>query len=148
MSIWRIAFDVINRCEIARSSIAPEKPMRAMLLQAFYSIRSERLLMKRLQNELLLRWLTDHFSADGTLIKACALMKSFDANARRANSHRKAAVGMRKQISPQKAFQPSTSDQDARLTGRARTTRPSWSHGPLAEGKPPQLAGRCVPDGA
>lgn len=139
---------MIIRCEIARSSTAPEKLMRAMLLQAFYSIRSERLLMKRPQNELLLRWLTDHFSADGTLIKACALKKSFDANARRANSHRKAAVGMRKQISPQKASNPQRVTKMQDFTGRARTTRPSWSHGPLAEGKPPQLAGRCVPDGA
>ena len=32
---------------IGRPSIPPEKLLRAMLLQAFYSIRSERLLMKR-----------------------------------------------------------------------------------------------------
>jgi hypothetical protein len=30
--------------------------MRAMLLQAFYSIRSERLLMERLEYDLLFRW--------------------------------------------------------------------------------------------
>jgi transposase len=33
---------------IRRPSIPPEKLLRAMLLQAFYSIRSERLLMERL----------------------------------------------------------------------------------------------------
>ncbi|MBU2487457.1 MAG: transposase, partial [Alphaproteobacteria bacterium] len=33
---------------IGRPSIPPEKLLRAMLLQAFYSIRSERLLMERL----------------------------------------------------------------------------------------------------
>ena len=32
---------------IGRPSIPPEKLLRAMLLQAFYSIRSERLLMER-----------------------------------------------------------------------------------------------------
>ena len=32
-----------------RPSIPPEKLLRAMLLQAFYSIRSERLLMERLE---------------------------------------------------------------------------------------------------
>ncbi|AUX78665.1 IS5 family insertion sequence transposase domain-containing protein (plasmid) [Sinorhizobium fredii] len=135
MSIWRIVVDVIIRCEIGRSSIAPEKLMRAMLLQAFFSIRSERLFMKRLENDLQFRGLstpaltirlrtvlcfrrtvtvagrrnsekfqgailaqpevkalqsTDHFSADGTLIKACALMKSFDADAPWANSRRNA----------------------------------------------------------
>src|SRR6266478_3404353 len=39
-----------------RPSIAPEKLLRAMLLQAFYSIRSERLLMERLEYDLLFRW--------------------------------------------------------------------------------------------
>src|SRR5215470_14639652 len=41
---------------IGRPSIAPEKLLRAMLLQAFYSIRSERLLMERLEYDLLFRW--------------------------------------------------------------------------------------------
>jgi transposase len=39
-----------------RPSIAPEKLLRAMLLQAFYSIRSERQLMERLEFDLLFRW--------------------------------------------------------------------------------------------
>ena len=41
---------------IGRPSIPPEKLLRAMLLQAFYSIRSERLLMERLEFDLLFRW--------------------------------------------------------------------------------------------
>ena len=41
---------------IVRPSIPPEKLLRAMLLQAFYSIRSERLLMERLEYDLLFRW--------------------------------------------------------------------------------------------
>lgn len=41
---------------IGRPSIAPEKLLRAMLLQAFYSIRSERPLMERLEYDLLFRW--------------------------------------------------------------------------------------------
>ena len=40
----------------ARPSIPPEKLLRAMLLQAFYSIRSERQLMERLEFDLLFRW--------------------------------------------------------------------------------------------
>ena len=41
---------------IGRPSVPPEKLLRAMLLQAFYSIRSERLLMERLEYDLLFRW--------------------------------------------------------------------------------------------
>ena len=44
---------------IGRPSIPPEKLLRAMLLQAFYSIRSERLLMERLEYDLLFRWFVD-----------------------------------------------------------------------------------------
>jgi len=39
-----------------RPSIAPEKLLRAMLLQAFYGVRSERLLMERMEFDLLFRW--------------------------------------------------------------------------------------------
>ncbi len=41
---------------IGRPSIPPEKLLRAMLLHAFYSIRSERQLMERLEFDLLFRW--------------------------------------------------------------------------------------------
>jgi transposase len=39
-----------------RPSIAPEKLLRALLLQAPYSVRSERLLMEQLNYILLFRW--------------------------------------------------------------------------------------------
>src|SRR5438874_11973448 len=39
-----------------RPSIAPEKLLRALLLQGLYSIRSERLLMEQLDYNLLFRW--------------------------------------------------------------------------------------------
>jgi transposase len=39
-----------------RPSIAPEKLLRALLLQALYSVRSERLLMEQLHYNLLFRW--------------------------------------------------------------------------------------------
>lgn len=41
---------------LGRPSIPPEKLVRALLLQAFYSIRSERQLMERLEFDLLFRW--------------------------------------------------------------------------------------------
>lgn len=41
---------------IGRPSIAPQMLLRAMLLQAFYSVRSERQLMERMEFDLLFRW--------------------------------------------------------------------------------------------
>jgi len=42
--------------QVGRPSIAPERLLRALLLQIFYSIRSERLLMEQLDYNLLFRW--------------------------------------------------------------------------------------------
>jgi transposase len=39
-----------------RPSIAPKRLLRALLLQALYSVRSERLLMEQLDYNLLFRW--------------------------------------------------------------------------------------------
>jgi transposase len=39
-----------------RASIAPEKLIRALLLQVFYSVRSERQLMEQIRYNLLFRW--------------------------------------------------------------------------------------------
>ncbi len=39
-----------------RESIPPERLLRALLLQAFYSIRSERQLVERIEFDLLVRW--------------------------------------------------------------------------------------------
>ena len=44
---------------IGRPSISPEKLLRAMLLQALYSIRSERQLIERLEYDLLFRWFVE-----------------------------------------------------------------------------------------
>jgi transposase len=41
---------------IGRPSVPPEKLLRSSLLQAFYTIRSERQLMERLDFDLLFRW--------------------------------------------------------------------------------------------
>jgi transposase len=42
--------------KIGRPSIAPEKLLRALLLQVLYTVRSERLLMEQLEYNLLFRW--------------------------------------------------------------------------------------------
>jgi transposase len=41
---------------VGRPSIAPEKLIRALLCQAFFSVRSERQLMEQLDYNLLFRW--------------------------------------------------------------------------------------------
>lgn len=41
---------------LGRPGIAPERLLRALLLQCFYSVRSERQLMERLEFDLLFRW--------------------------------------------------------------------------------------------
>jgi len=60
-----LANDALERLEadftplysgIGRPSIPPQMLLRAMLLQAFYSIRSERQLMERMEYDLLFRW--------------------------------------------------------------------------------------------
>ena len=42
--------------DVGRPSIPPERLLRALLLQVFYSIRSENLLMEQLDYNLLFRW--------------------------------------------------------------------------------------------
>ena len=49
-------FDALYAARTGRPSIPPEMLLRAMLLQAFYSVRSERQLMERLEFDLLFRW--------------------------------------------------------------------------------------------
>src|SRR4051812_2578510 len=109
--------------EVGRPSVAPEKLLRAQLLQMLYSVRSERLLMEEIDYSVLFRWFVgmnldepvwdvtvftknrdrllehnvaqvffaqvwqqaeqanltsdEHFTVDGTLLEACASLKSF-----------------------------------------------------------------------
>lgn len=113
--------------DFGRRSIAPERLIRASLIQILFSVRSERQLMEQMQYNLLFRWFVglgiddpvwvptvftknrdrllttdmsrkvmaailahrevapllsdDHFSVDGTLVKAWASMKSFQPKA-------------------------------------------------------------------
>jgi transposase len=113
--------------DFGRPSIAPERLIRASLVQILFSIRSERQLMEQIEYNLLFRWFVglgiddpvwvptvftknrdrllttemsrkvmaavlahcevapllsdDHFSVDGTLVKAWASMKSFQPKA-------------------------------------------------------------------
>jgi transposase len=62
---------------LGRPSIAPEKLLRALLLQAFYSIRSERQLMEQLNYNLLFRWFVG-LSMDAPVWDATVFSKNRD----------------------------------------------------------------------
>ena len=56
--LWTDVSDAFQRMypSIGRPSVAPEKLLRALLLQVLYSIRSERLLREQLAYNILFRW--------------------------------------------------------------------------------------------
>ena len=60
-----------------RPSIAPEKLLRALLLQMLYSIRSERLLMEEMDYNLLFRWFVG-LNADDEVWDASTISKNRD----------------------------------------------------------------------
>jgi len=146
-----------------RPSIAPERLLRASLLQFLYSIRSERQLVERLEFDLLFRWFVgfaiddpifdastfsknrdrlltskiaqgflsallaqprvkrllsaEHFSVDGTMLKAWASMKSFRAKDGSDEPPTAGRNGERsfKKTKRSNATHASTTDKDARL---------------------------------
>jgi transposase len=70
------AFDRLYAREGHRS-IPPERLLRALLLQAFYTVRSERQLMEQLDYNLLLRWFVG-LSADDPVWDATVFCKNRD----------------------------------------------------------------------
>jgi transposase len=63
--------------KVGRPSIPPEKLLRALLLQAFYSIRSERQLMEQMDYNLLFRWFVG-LSMDASVWDATVFTKNRD----------------------------------------------------------------------
>ena len=51
-----------------RPSIPPEQLLRALLLQAIYGLRSERLFLEQLDDNILYRWFVD-LGADDPMVK-------------------------------------------------------------------------------
>jgi transposase len=62
---------------VGRPSIPPEHLLRALLLQAFYTVRSERLLMEQLDYNLLFRWFVG-LSVDDAVWDASTFCKNRD----------------------------------------------------------------------
>jgi transposase len=160
-------FDAVYAAE-GRPSIPPERLLRSLLIQAFYSVRSERQLMEQLDYNLLFRWFVglsvdepvwdpstfsknrdrvlnedfaaafldavlnagevkdlvsgEHFSVDGTLIRAWASMKSFrrkDGEDRPPSGGRNGERDFHKD-KPANETHASTTDPDARLYKKGR----------------------------
>lgn len=63
--------------DVGRPSIAPEKLLRAQLLQMLYSVRSERLLMEEMDYNLLFRWFVG-LNADDEVWDATTFTKNRD----------------------------------------------------------------------
>ena len=72
----RIAFDAMY-ASTGRPSIAPEKLLRAQLIQMLYSVRSERLLMEEIDYSLLFRWFVG-MSMDETVWDVTVFTKNRD----------------------------------------------------------------------
>jgi transposase len=168
LSVLSNDFDEMYSHE-GRPSIPPEQLLRALLLQIFFSIRSERQLMERINYDLLFRWFVgismdaevwnhstfsknrdrllkngidelffdavkkqakakqlmsrEHFSVDGTLLDACASMKSFrpkdDAVSDGENFHNEKRTNDTHQ---------STTDGDSRLIRKGKGKEAKLSH--------------------
>ena len=152
--------------DFGRPSIAPERLIRASLIQILFSVRSERQLMEQMQYNLLFRWFVglgiddavwvptvfsknrdrllttemsrkvmaailahreiapllsdDHFSVDGTLVKAWASMKSFQA---RAGDTPPEDDGSGDPPSPRSADTPNQPQPETETTPMPRPTR-------------------------
>ncbi len=76
LRICRASFDRLYARE-GRPSIPPERLLRALLLQAFYTVRSERQLMEQLDYNLLFRWFVG-LSADDAVWDATVFCKNRD----------------------------------------------------------------------
>jgi transposase len=168
-----------------RPSIAPERLLRASLLQMLYTIRSERQMVERLQYDLLFRWFVglgiddevfdastfsknrdrllttdiaqqflsallalpqvkrllsaEHFSVDGTLLKAWASMKSFRAKDGSDEPPGPGRNGERnfKKEKRSNATHASTTDPDARLArkGDGQESRLAYTGHALMENR-------------
>jgi len=84
--IWVLADAALQRLSrrftelysrVGRPSIAPEKLLRALLLQVLYTVRSERLLMEQLDYNLLFRWFVG-LNADEAVWDATVFSKNRD----------------------------------------------------------------------
>ena len=132
-----------------RASIPPEKLMRALLLQVFYSVRSERQLVEQLRYNMLFRWFVglaiddpvwDHsvFSKNRDRLLEHAVVEAFFTEVMRQAD--KAGLLSREHFSvdgtliqawaSQKSFKPKDGDSDQTPSGPGRNAQADWKGKP------------------
>lgn len=128
-----------------RSSIAPEKLMRALLLQVFYSVRSERQICEQLRYNLLFRWFVglaiddpvwDHsvFSKnrdrllDNEVVERFfgEIMKAADAKGWLSKEHFSVDGTLIQAWASQKSFKPKDGNDDQTPSGPGRNAQVDW----------------------
>jgi transposase len=132
-----------------RDSIAPEKLIRALLLQVFYSIRSERQLCEQLRYNLLFRWFVglalddviwDHstFSKNRDRLLEHQVVEDFFAEVLRSADSRGLLSGEHFSVdgtliqawASQKSFRPKDGSDDQRPGGGGRNAQADWKGQP------------------
>jgi transposase len=132
-----------------RDSIAPEKLIRALLLQVFYSIRSERQLCEQLRYNLLFRWFVglaiddsvwDHstFSKNRDRLLEHQVIEGFfaevlrlaDERALLSKEHFSVDGTLIQAWASQKSFRPKDGTDDQRPGGGGRNAQADWKGRP------------------
>jgi transposase len=134
-----------------RPSIAPEKLMRALLLQVFYSVRSERQICEQLRYNLLFRWFVglaiddavwDHsvFSKNRDRLLEHAVVEAFfgevmrlaDGKGLLSKEHFSVDGTLIQAWASQKSFKPKDGDNDQTPSGPGRNAQADWKGRPRA----------------
>lgn len=131
--------------DTGRASIAPEKLMRALLLQVFYSVRSERQICEQLRYNLLFRWFVglaiddpvwDHsvFSKNRDRLLENAVVEAFFAEVMRVASakgllsteHFSVDGTLIQAWASHKSFRPKDGSDDQTPSGPGRNAQSDW----------------------
>jgi transposase len=135
--------------DTGRASIAPEKLMRALLLQVFYSVRSERQLVEQLHYNLLFRWFVglaiddavwDHsvFSKNRDRLLEHAVVEAFfteimrvaDAKGLLSKEHFSVDGTLIQAWASHKSFRPKDGSNDQTPSGPGRNAQADWKGKP------------------
>lgn len=135
--------------DTGRTSIAPEKLMRALLLQVFYSVRSERQICEQLHYNLLFRWFVglaiddavwDHsvFSKNRDRLLENAVVEAFftevmrlaDAKGLLSKEHFSVDGTLIQAWASHKSFRPKDGSDDQTPSGPGRNAQADWKGKP------------------
>ena len=131
--------------DMGRASIAPEKLMRALLLQVFYSVRSERQICEQIRYNLLFRWFVglaiddavwDHsvFSKNRDRLLEHAVVEAFFAEIMRVaeakgllcTEHFSVDGTLIQAWASHKSFRPKDGSDDQTPSGPGRNAQADW----------------------